>query len=123
MRSKVVLAKEWIEKTREKVKEQMRVKETIGGFVETFGFLPDTVEWKNDGGKRKLEAKAVVEKPEDQILGEEVGKLVFCLEENIYDYPLPEEWEMSEFTRGIQRVYKWKRFFKNFYAWVEIITE
>ena len=121
MVTKVEAAKEFIERTKGELKEKERVREMIGMFIETFGFMPDVLEWESDAGKRVLTAKAVEKQETIQtILGEKVVEVIFGIEEENLEET---EWKMSEFTRGKYTVYKWRKYFKGFSAWVEIITE
>ena len=115
------VVKEWVVRTKEEVKEQERVKEMIGNFIEVFEFLPDELQWVNNAGKRILKATAQWEMSEKlSILGERVEKVEFGVEE---DYMEETEWKMSEFTRGQYTVYKWRRYFPGFSAWVEILVK
>jgi len=116
------VVKEFIEKTKREVRERERVKEIIGEFFETFGFLPDEVEWIKEGAERILQATALEEENKETILGEKVEKVSFHLIEDRL-YGSDEDWKYSSFTSGIYTVHKWSRNLKNYRAMVKIYVK
>jgi len=113
----------WIELTKGELREEARKRELIGKFMETFGFLPDMLEWKTDCTQRILKAIAE-EKPEAQtILGEKVEKIIFCLIEDTINLEPNTDWKFSSYSDVPYTVYKWSRKTKGVKAMVKIFVK
>ena len=126
MRNKVEVIKQWITKTKEEVKEGERVREIIGEFFETFGFMPDVAEWINEGVERVLQATALQTEQEigkEFILGQRIEKIKFSLiEDRLYGSD-ETNWKYSCYSSGPYTCYKWSRVLKGFKAKVEIFVK
>ena len=124
MRDRFEVVKEWVVRTKEEVKELERVQKIVGMFIETFGILPDVVEWESEGVERVLRAIAEVEvENKETILGQRIEKVSFHLIEDRTVNELSPNWEFSSYSKGIYTCYKWKTKMRGFFAKVEILTK
>ena len=125
MRNKVEVIKQWITKTKEQVGEKERISDMVSKFMETFGFLPDILEWSNEGACRILRAEAEIEKQEtiqETILGQKIEKVLFLLTEDKLNLE-PTDWKFSSYSEGLYTVYKWSRKSKGVKAMVKIFVK
>ena len=118
-----LVAKQWIERTKKELKEELREERIKAIFEVIFGFQPTWIEWVSDP-ERKIVAEAQVESFKDvYIMGRRVVSVKFRLKEDPLQNVEDENWEMSEYSRGPWIIYKWKKRMRGFLATVEIDTE
>ena len=117
------VAKKWIERTKDYLKEEVREQKIFNLFEVIFGIEPSSVEWTQDWGYKVLRAQKQIESFEDEkILGRKVVSVEFTIKED----PCIEEettWEMTEYSKGIWTIYRWKKRLMKYIATVEIYTE
>ena len=118
------IAKSFVEEAKREVKEKERLQRMYAKFADLFGFLPDYVQWTKESGKAILEAIAEINLDEKvSILGEKVEVVKFHIKEDPWNGEGNIDWEFSQFTRGEQTVYKFRKRMKEYFAFIEIITE
>lgn len=113
--------KEWVEKTKQALKEKEREQEIMEKFKQLFGFPPEQVRWNAD---RTLEAMTRIKELDEEylILDRKVTEVTFTLlEEKEESYDL--HWQFEQRKRPLYHEYRWSKRIGPYTVIIEILTK